>query len=371
MKKLKWILLFIMILLAAVFLFATCRKANAYAPGLDYGRTTNITMSDSNSGLVSTYRPTWSLGNKYLAYFYAGSDYFAIRNIIDEQNNTFLVTLYDSMTDLNVILSSNYNPKLVYSIDIIYGANKHGNDDYFAINIRVNYLYYSGTNAYITFNDYLFDSYEYQGQMAQEINNRYLSSTGLNICYLPSSNFSSNYFIGTNNNFSFDVLDYSLTLSEDRNDIYEDYIINNGAIYSYLYTTGYNAGYTAGYQLGYDDGQTAGYNSGYNAGYSDGVADNTTAYNHGYDDGYADGYRTGYELGLTDGDAIGYQRGLAEGMAGATPVSQTIGVVSSIFAGIGSVMAIQLFPGFPLGLLILVPLFFAVLGLILWIWRRN
>ena len=102
-------------------------------------------------------------------------------------------------------------------------------------------------------------------------------------------------------------------------------------------------------------------------GLADNVAGQEQAYQHGYDDGAHDGYITGYDRGYD----IGYDDGFNNGMSGATPVSQTIGIVSSIFAGVGTVMAIQLFPGFPLGLLILVPLFFAVLGLILWIWRRN
>ena len=46
-------------------------------------------------------------------------------------------------------------------------------------------------------------------------------------------------------------------------------------------------------------------------------------------------------------------------------------LITGIFSGIGAIFAIELIPHVPIGVFFLIPLFFGVVGLILWIWRRN
>ena len=73
--------------------------------------------------------------------------------------------------------------------------------------------------------------------------------------------------------------------------------------------------------------------------------------------------------------AYWYQQGYTEGYNaagdGTTAFTPVFNLLKGIFEVIGSIFAVQLFPGVPLGLFFLVPLFFAALGLVLWIWRRN
>lgn len=120
------------------------------------------------------------------------------------------------------------------------------------------------------------------------------------------------------------------------------YLTRYGSIKSMLYESkrqwnyGNEKGYTSGYSQGYYEGQTEGEEI-------------------GYDNGYEDGYQVGYQ----------------DGASGETAISPAFRVISDVFTSIGSIMAIELVPHVPLGLFILVPLFFSALGLILWIWRRN
>lgn len=367
MKKAKWILLAITLALAGLFLFATCRKTKALEDSQLYNNYYNLDGSDSNSSMVIMYSN--NSGSSYTSALFRinySQGYLILLNVYDSVNQAYRLQIASSETTpaLSIPIPSD---TIYYYVIISYGEDINNNDVlYFTFGL-VSWNKTTGFNN--NYNIYNLDDLNLdQTVLESDYFNNTFSITPLyyNSAYAYPYHGTINYYI-------YDSLDYSLTMSEQINDIYNDYILSNcnSLTYNYYYTAGYNSGYQVGYDEGYTAGQTAGYNSGYSVGYQDGLADNTTAYDRGYDDGYADGYRTGYDLGMTDGDAIGYQRGLAEGMAGATPVSQTVGVVSSIFAGIGSVMAIQLFPGFPLGLLILVPLFFAVLGLILWIWRRN
>lgn len=103
-----------------------------------------------------------------------------------------------------------------------------------------------------------------------------------------------------------------------------------------------------------------GFNGGYNVGYQDGLdANDIQSYQQGYNVGYQEGQNYGYN--------VGYQ----EGQSGSNAVSKAVNVLSSIFGAIGAIFSIELFPGITLGIFFLVPLFFGVLGLILWIWRHN
>lgn len=120
-----------------------------------------------------------------------------------------------------------------------------------------------------------------------------------------------------------------------------NYIFNPGisdvAPYMYQFeVNGYNGGYAYGYQQGLDANDQESYDTGYYYGYLKGKED-------GYDDG----------------------------AQGNNAISSAVNVLKSIFSAIGAIFTIELFPHITIGLFLLVPLFFGVLGLILWIWRHN
>lgn len=70
------------------------------------------------------------------------------------------------------------------------------------------------------------------------------------------------------------------------------------------------------------------------------------------------------------GEDKGYNRGLISAMDGGGGVDKFWNLFLKIFSGIGSILSIQVLPGFPLGILIAIPLALSIVGLILWIWRR-
>ena len=83
-------------------------------------------------------------------------------------------------------------------------------------------------------------------------------------------------------------------------------------------------------------------------GYGIAVSPNTKAYNLGYADGYDSGVNTQI-IGQT-----------------------TSGIISQIFSGLfGNVLSVEIFPGFPLYIFILIPVVFAVVGLLLWLIRGK
>lgn len=82
-----------------------------------------------------------------------------------------------------------------------------------------------------------------------------------------------------------------------------------------------------------------------------------------FDDIGAQAYNRGY--------ANGYDTGYADGEAGESAVTSVWTLISGIFTTLGAIFSIELFPHIPLGIFFLVPLFFGIVGLILWIWRRN
>lgn len=81
---------------------------------------------------------------------------------------------------------------------------------------------------------------------------------------------------------------------------------------------------------------------------------------YGYESGYDSGYDSGYQIGYTDGinDNI---------------ISNNVtGLISAIFNGLfGTIFSVEIFPGFPLYIFIMIPLVFAVLGIILWLIRGR
>lgn len=130
---------------------------------------------------------------------------------------------------------------------------------------------------------------------------------------------------------------------------------NNYRLDSFV-TPGLNTLIARGYAGGYDNGYSEGFSAG-------GSASTETAYQNGYSQGYS--------VGLNRGEQIGYGRGYDAGQSGDNAVSSFINILTSIFTGIGAIFSIQLFPHVTIGVFFLVPLFFGVLGLILWIWRHN
>ena len=105
-------------------------------------------------------------------------------------------------------------------------------------------------------------------------------------------------------------------------------------------------------------------NNGYNGGYQEG-------YTSGLDTSYTEAYQEGYDYGYQLGQNYGYNVGYEDGHNGANAVSVVVNILSSIFGLIGAIFAIELFPGITLGIYFLVPLFFLLVGFILWIWRHN
>lgn len=135
-----------------------------------------------------------------------------------------------------------------------------------------------------------------------------------------------------------------------------------------MYISNVDPAYTFSYWINiYNNGLTYRYNY-----YND---MRIKAYRNGYSSGYTDGgdaeVSESYQLGLQEGQRIGYNEGYDAGARGDNAVSSFINILTSIFTGIGAIFSIQLFPHITIGLFLLVPLFFGVLGLILWIWRHN
>lgn len=94
-------------------------------------------------------------------------------------------------------------------------------------------------------------------------------------------------------------------------------------------------------------------------------------YRDGYADGHIDGLDEGEIIGYDNGYEDGYDVGYDDGQLGENAISPVLNILSAIFTGVGAIFSIELVPHVPLGVFILVPLFFAVVGLVLWIWRRN
>lgn len=74
-----------------------------------------------------------------------------------------------------------------------------------------------------------------------------------------------------------------------------------------------------------------------------------------------------YDAGYVAGHSVGYD----DGQAGENAISPIWNLFQGIFGTIGAIFSIELAPHIYIGYFFLVPLFFGVVGLILWIWRRN
>jgi len=79
-------------------------------------------------------------------------------------------------------------------------------------------------------------------------------------------------------------------------------------------------------------------------------------YDIGYTDGYANGNADGYDLGYTEGFDNGYEQGSNTN----EELSGFFVLLSQAWASIASILSIQLFPGFTLGLLLFLPIIFGI-----------
>ena len=381
MKKIKWILLAITLALAGLFLFATCRKTNAYNLSLDEPIITNDYNLGQDQGFAFILSPTATnvyylrldLNNNYQYYLDYGNQSLRFRanngvviGSLPIQNYTGLIYIqlcanyvdqelyiFLDYIDYTVINRQDESPLLTdFSVDYssgLYIRLSLLESNYFSSQVDIQYsIDYNGT--------FLYQGFVYQCQF--DISSNFSQEPDEQVEQL------------------FDEIKVNIP-KKIYNDLIDTYYTNG---YNAGYQLGYNRGYGEGYSLGeregYNDGYQAGqedtnlyqngYNAGYTAGYSDGEM-STDAYSLGYDTGYDEGLQIGYRNGYQSGYLYGYE----QGQAGENAITPAFSVISSVFGVVASVMSIQLFPGITIGLLILVPLFFAVLGLILWIWRRN
>lgn len=74
---------------------------------------------------------------------------------------------------------------------------------------------------------------------------------------------------------------------------------------------------------------------------------------------------------FNSGRDIGYREGYLAGESTVTAFDRVWAFLSSIFGMIGSIFAVELMPHIPLGIFLLVPVFFMVLGFVFWIWKGR
>lgn len=348
MKKLKWILLIITIIMMAFFLFATCRKTKALESEINK---TVITISERDqnkynvvllfdlatndstfSDFLFFYTTTPSTNNMLLYLTLLNNNTLRILNTVDNTTDTYTVT--NRLLEIHIIEDTSNLYMVIYDIGFTYQQNTGLAPALDGITRTMLTRYLLPLSFYDVWSGY----------------DLYITPAALfSYSSLP------NYLI----NYSYITYSESANLPTNANQWVNNQLYNTSLV-NRLYATAYNLGLTDGYDDGYDDGVSDGEQIGYDNGYDDGEQ-------IGYNNGYGDGLTYGYDLGY----ASGYDDGYIDGENGESAVSKAVGVIGSIFGAVGTVLSIELFPGIPLGLFFLVPLFFAVLGLILWIWRRN
>ena len=376
MKKFKIFLLIITILLMILMIFASCRKTKAltdlYNPNVS--DTIVITSTDTNSGFVGLYMfgDLNSLNDNFrtlLVQYTNGYFYIRVETVVQNGNRV--------PYNIHLIGTAGYDvanySTTSDTVGIILILGENSNND-LCLDIAT-LRYYTGTSQYLTIShNYYYFAYNYFDDVA--LMTDYNSNSGISCSYLDDNNY-----IGTYNVFWYDCLDYSLTFTEQSSEVSSEIIkLVNEQVDDIIFESGYDAGYLDGYH----DGEYDGYQAGYTAGYQAGVS-TQTAYDDGYDDGYQDGvqaglhlsdayvrgWNDGWDVGYQDGFNNGYNDGYVDGQEGRTAFTPAFNVLTGVFNVVGSVMSINLVPGVPLGLFFLVPLFFAVIGLVLWIWRKN
>lgn len=388
MKKIKIFLLVITILLMILFLFATCHKTNAY-----------------------TYTYNNPLDETHITYSAQTNNSLAmILNLNSDSFNVF--SIYDSVSlhyYVDCIYSSSYYTFRLWNNDIglsypEYTVNFSNVDKYFYLQLCYDYI---DDKVYLLISPINFTISNRQddspyisniflptgGGVLWELDNSYFINNFISSqssTYIKISYVSSYYFTGLYNLWTFDaVSQLSQDVEEQIDFIFDDLKSSIPITYlNNLINTYYYQGYNAGYNTGYLRGDNDGFNRGYQQGYQEGSDDTRqVAYDEGYLDGESDGYQRGlqsqtayqegYDVGYSDGEQSlapyqnGYDKGYSDGQAGNTAITPIFNTLKGVFAVVGTVMSVELAPHVPLGIFILVPLFFACIGLILWIWRRN
>lgn len=399
MKKFKIVLLILTILLFIIFLFATCRKTKALENSLLYNNYYSLNGSDTNSSMVIVYSNNNPVYNSSLFRIDYQNGYLIATTY--RANNNYYIILNSS--EVNATLNFSYSQSDLYYYVIIGGGEGTISGANDTLYFTFGKISYNDTTGFIN-THYTYDLIQLglnQTNMEMDYYDNHFQIAP--IYFNP--NYAYNYY-GTINYYIYDTADYSMTMSEQVIDIYEDYILGNliydniNYYYDLAYVNGYQAGYDDGYSAGesagYNDGYNAGYNAGYDIGWRDGESDGydngydaglSAGYDNGYDAGYDDAkdywdpiyYQLGYEAGEVDGYndgkqagyTSGYNDGYADGQAGRTAVSPVFNIISGVFDVVASVLGIYLFPGITIGTFILVPLFFSIIGLVIWVWKKG
>lgn len=366
MKKLKWILLIITIIMIVFFLFATCRKTKALESELN-GQTVLIAERDQDTqGAVFVY----GVANKNVQTD-LGIVFFYTTNPI---NNPYGYSMYLDISSGGSTIqlrirdgSGNALETLTLSTRLLQVQIVPENGDLYLIIYNLNYSVRNDPGVAPSVDGitrtmrtrYLLPA---TIQSAYQTNGVYISTTAL-FSYAGIPNYLLNYSY---------LNDTDLSNAPTSINNWVDSLLYNYVIENSLLSSGYYTGYGEGYDDGTADGEEVGFANGYDEGYDVGHND---GYIEGYDDGEAslDAYQSGYDAGYTAGEQTqtAYWDGYDDGQAGNTAITPIFNTLAGIFTVIGSVLSIELVPHVPIGLFILVPLFFAVIGLVLWIWRKD
>lgn len=337
MKKFKIISLIILILLSILFLFATCKKTKALENGFRNYTTTISERELDKYNLVAIY----DLGQ---ASTMSSSDIFILIN-----TSNFYININNSNT-LSLVKAGNYETVSLTSrlieVDLVYDV-----DGLYTIIYEIKYTTQSNQSQ-VPVIDGISRTMKTRFALPSNINNTWSNGDLSVILMTDNLNYQANF-----------LMNYAYISYSDTPQVISNWVSNqlsNYLTYNNLINIGYYSGYDVGYDVGLDEGVDIGYSNGYDEGEEIG-------YNYGYFVGRNEGLQEGQQTGYN----IGYNIGYTDGQAGNTAITPIFNTLSGVFSVVGSVLAIELVPNVPIGVFILVPLFFAAVGLILWIWRRN
>jgi len=141
-----------------------------------------------------------------------------------------------------------------------------------------------------------------------------------------------------------------------------DYIFNLDNNVAGSFSNGYYIGYDEGYYTGKSDGINEGWQPAYDSGYDYG-------YDKGYDDGYDNGIKKVFNNGFigtdfNDNQSYPYYQGFNQGIETASD-NTFYGIISQVFSGIGTFLAIELLPNITFGAIFAVPLVFGIIFFII------
>lgn len=356
-KIFKTILLIVIILLAVGCGMASCKKTHAYDdieplnPGEDRDW---LLLLSGNVGTDPEYGTSLSTGqemivstgstleeqNIYLSNMYYFYDFISSY----DARSIFLINMYrePNSTNCNIqyivfeedVVQAIYTDSLTIDQFILVFFNP-GDNGFDSSNVVISKVITNSTRNY-------FSMQHISDRSITMLDEIYTSGNDTHLFHLVRGS-AFNMIMG-GSGFSLESLGVGETFIDMFNNNRFDLFITPGL--NTLIARGYSGGYDAGYSAGYTDGG-------------------------GSEDAYYDGYQQGLNVGRQVGYQLGYDTGYDDGASGNNAVSSFINILTSIFTGIGAIFSIELFPHITIGLFLLVPLFFGVLGLILWIWRHN